>query len=82
MRVMEGVVRTRHAGSHHRLRCGCARGRLTAQPTLPMCRVQRSWCMSQVLAHAGLRTTGGRGKAARSGGYLVLVEVTEKMRRW
>ena len=81
MRVMEGVARTRHAGSHHRLRCGRARGRLTAQPTLPKCRVQRNACMLQVLARERLRRRSGNGKAARSGGYLVSVDDVKKKRR-
>ena len=81
MRVMEGVARTRHAGSHHRLRCGRARGRLAAQPTLPKCRVQRIACMLQVLARERLRRRSGNGKAARSGGYLVSVDDVKKKRR-
>ena len=81
MRVMEGVLRARHAGSHHRLRCGRARGRLTAQPTLPICRVQRKACMLQVLARARLRRRSGNGKAAWSGGYLVSVDDVKKKRR-
>ena len=79
MRVMEGVIRAWHAGSHDRLRCGGARGRLTAQPTRPMCRVQRSACMLHVLAHARLRTRGRSRKASRSGGYLVSVDSVKKI---
>ena len=79
MRVMEGIIRAWHAGSHDCLRCGGARGRLTAQPTRPMCRVQRRACMLHVLAHARLRTRRRSRKASRSGGYLVSVDSVKKI---